>query len=219
MGIIMDGNGRWAKSKGFPRVEGHRRGADNVRKVVEMAAKAGVKYLTLYSFSTENWLRPKEEVEALMSLLKHFLPKEAKALKKKNVQLKTIGDITRFPQDVQDCINKSVAFTAGCDGIVLVLALNYGGRDEMVRSVKKIIEQGDDVTEESLSSALDSAFMPDPDIIVRTAGDQRLSNFLMWQSAYSELFFIDKNWPDFSQEDFDVIIEKFEQRERRFGGL
>ena len=219
IGIIMDGNGRWAKTRGFPRLEGHRRGADNVRKVVEMAGNAGIKYITLYSFSTENWNRPKEEVDGLLSLLKRFLPKEAQALKKKNVRLEIIGDITRFSDDLQKCINDSVEITAECDGIVMVLALNYGGRDEIIRAVRQISAKGQEFTEENITKSLDTAHMPDLDVIVRTSGENRLSNFLLWQSAYAELIFVERTWPDFKQEDFDEVLSIFAQRERRFGGL
>ena len=219
IGIIMDGNGRWAKTRGFPRLEGHRRGADNVRKVVEMAGNAGIKYITLYSFSTENWNRPKEEVDGLLSLLKRFLPKEAQALKKKNVRLEIIGDITRFSDDLQKCIHDSVEITAECDGIVMVLALNYGGRDEIIRAVRQISAKGQEFTEENITKSLDTAHMPDLDVIVRTSGENRLSNFLLWQSAYAELIFVERTWPDFKQEDFDEVLSIFAQRERRFGGL
>ena len=219
IGVIMDGNGRWAKAHGFPRFEGHRRGADNVRKVVEMAGNAGIKYITLYSFSTENWNRPQEEVDGLLSLLKRFLPREAQALKKKNVRLEIIGDVKKFSDELQKCIRKSVEITAECDGIVLVLALNYGGRDEIIRAVHKISARGQEFTEDNISKALDTGHMPDLDIIVRTSGEHRLSNFLLWQSAYAELIFVERTWPDFKQEDFDEVLSIFAQRKRRFGRL
>ncbi len=215
----MDGNGRWAKSRGFPRVEGHRRGADNVSKIVKIAVETGVKYLTLYSFSTENWRRPKEEVDALLMLIKRFLPREAKAFQKHNVRLETIGDITKFPQDVQKAISLSKELTVKCDGLVLVLALNYGGRDELVRAVGKVLKDNLEVNEININNALDTKNFPDPDVIVRTAGEHRLSNFLMWQSTYSELVFLDKTWPEFNEEDFKMAINYLEKKTKKFGGI
>ena len=215
----MDGNGRWAKSRSLPRIEGHRRGADNVHNVVKYAAESGVKYITLYSFSTENWNRPPEEVKGLMELLKRFLPKEAKSLKKNNVRLETIGDISKFAPDVVEAIKKSTEYTAECDGVVLTLALNYGGRDDIVRAVKKLNDENTEITEQNISDNLDTGDYPEPDLIIRTAGEARLSNFLLWQSAYAELIFVDSTWPDFNEDDFKSALDEYYKRIRKFGGL
>ncbi len=215
----MDGNGRWAESRSMPRIEGHRRGADNIHNIVKYASKYSVKYITLYSFSTENWKRPQEEIDGLMGLLKRFLPKEAKQLKKNNVRLDTIGDISKFSNDVQNAIIESKKITADCDGIVLILALNYGGRNEIIRAVNSLIDNNQDINEDNISNSLDTSEYPDPDLIIRTAGEHRLSNFLAWQSIYSELIFLDVAWPDFSEEDFNNSIELYYNRIRNFGGL
>ncbi len=215
----MDGNGRWAESRSMPRIEGHRRGADNIHNVVKYASKHDIKFITLYSFSTENWKRPQEEVDGLMRLLKRFLPKEAKQLRKNNVRLDTIGDVSKFSNDVQKAIIQSKDITAECDGMVLILALNYGGRDEIIRSVNSLINNNEDVNEDNISNRLDTSKYPDPDLIIRTAGEYRLSNFLSWQSVYSELIFLDVSWPDFSEEDFNNSIELYYNRVRNFGGL
>ena len=226
LAIIMDGNGRWAKNRGLERIEGHRAGAETVRRVVEVCAELGVEYLTLYAFSTENWSRPKAEVDQLMQLLQRFLRERLKDLKKNNIRLTTIGDISRLPKPVQKQIEKVRAATAEHDGGTLVLALNYGAREEIVRAVKKYqhaVEQGKmdntELTTEKFSNFLDTAKLPDPDLIIRTSGEIRLSNFMMWQAAYTEFWFTNTLWPDFSKEELLQALDDFSRRKRRFGGI
>ncbi len=220
--IIMDGNGRWAKERGMDRTMGHQQGAETVHKIMEEAVRQGVKYLTLYTFSTENWNRPEYEVAALMSLLlKHM---EEETFMKNNARFKVIGEIDRLPEIVQkacrDLEEKTSKNTATC----MVLALSYSSRWEMTHAVKKIaaqIERGElkasEVTEETICRALETEFMPDPELIIRTSGEVRLSNFLLWQSAYSELYFTDVYWPDFDEEQFCKAICDYQGRQRRFG--
>ena len=222
--IIMDGNGRWAKQKGNARIFGHKSAVNSVRKVVEASVELGIQNLTLYTFSTENWARPKTEVQALMTLLKTFLKKEAKALQNNNVRLQAIGDIENMPSGVRDELRKTIEYTSGNTGLVLNLALNYSSRWEIINSVKSIARlvadgklKPDDINEEIFSGLLSTKDIPDPELLSRTSGEYRISNFLLWQIAYTELFFTEKLWPDFSKEDFYHAIVNYQGRERRFG--
>ena len=222
--IIMDGNGRWANARGKPRAAGHRAGAEAVRRTIEAAADLGVKYLTLFSFSSENWKRPATEVSDLMGLLRLYLRKEVTTMVDKNVRLKVIGERDRLSADIVNAVEEAEARTAHCNGLVLVLALNYGGRGEIVqasRALAKAAAAGDidpDAIDETMfAGALESSGMPDPDLLIRTSGEQRISNFLMWQLAYAEFVFIDKHWPDFGSDDLAAAIKEFDKRERRFG--
>lgn len=215
--IIMDGNGRWAKERGKARSKGHEEGAKNVRTITESAIKAGVKYLTLYAFSTENWARPKSEVEFLMKLLERYLDKEAESYRKNGIRFEVIGDISRFSDSLVKKIESIRAETAKNKKLTQVLAINYGAKDEIVRAVKKMQSLSLEPTEQNLNISLDTAFMPDVDMLIRTGGDMRLSNFLLWQSAYAELFFTKTLWPDFGEEELFSMIEEFKTRERRFG--
>jgi undecaprenyl diphosphate synthase len=224
--IIMDGNGRWAKAKGLPRVAGHKAGAENVRTIVKECSRLGVKTLTLYTFSTENWKRPKEEVNALMKLLVDYLKNEFKELQDNNVVIKSIGNIDDLPKECRVELNKSYENTKNNTGLVLNLALNYGGRDEIVQAFKKIIDDVNkgnillsQVSENTISENLFTKELKDPDIILRTGGEQRLSNFLLWQCAYSEFWYTDKKWPDFNEAELHKAIYDFQNRDRRFGGL
>jgi len=213
----MDGNGRWAKERGKARSKGHEEGAKNVRTITESAIKAGVKYLTLYAFSTENWARPKSEVEFLMKLLERYLDKEAESYRKNGIRFEVIGDISRFSDSLVKKIESIRAETAKNKKLTQVLAINYGAKDEIVRAVKKMQSLSLEPTEQNLNISLDTAFMPDVDMLIRTGGDMRLSNFLLWQSAYAELFFTKTLWPDFGEEELFSMIEEFKTRERRFG--
>lgn len=222
--IIMDGNGRWAKRRGLGRIFGHRNGVEAVRQSVEAAAEAGVKYLTLYAFSTENWSRPKDEVDSLMSLLVESIVNETDKLNKNNVRLKTIGNIESFPQKVKDRLNQSIQKTSNNTGLVLVLALSYSSRWEIVEAVKKIATQVkdgslevDSITADVFSDHLTTAFMPDPELLIRTSGEQRISNFLLWQIAYTEFYFTSVLWPDFRKQHFWEALIDYQKRERRFG--
>ncbi len=222
--IIMDGNGRWAQQHGKERFAGHEKGADAVREVLKTAAKIGVKYLTLYAFSIENWLRPKEEVEALMGLLIYSIKHETPSLKENNVRLKAIGDLSGMPQEVQDNLNWSIEELKDCDGITLVLALSYGSRWEITNACKQLVEKaalgeikGEDVTTDLVNSMMTTKNIPDPDLLIRTSGEVRISNFLLWQIAYTELYFTSVLWPDFSEEHLVEAILDFQSRQRRFG--
>lgn len=216
----MDGNGRWAQARGLPRVEGHRAGAKTVREITTYCRELGIEYLTLYAFSSENWGRPEDEVEALMALLKDYLVEERSTLLDNEIRLTHIGDISRMPDTVQSLIRAVEEATAHCDKMLLTLALSYGGRGEIVRAVQKLAASGSDLRaldDDTLSAALDTAGTPDPDLLLRTSGEQRISNFLLWQVAYAELFFEQKPWPDFTKADLDRALESFQKRERRFG--
>jgi undecaprenyl diphosphate synthase len=218
--IIMDGNGRWAKQQGFlKRIKGHEVGATRVRELTIHASNIGLEYLTLYAFSTENWKRPAAEVRFLMELLQRYLVKELPLFLDNAVRFETIGDIKKLPASLQEQIRITKEKTAHFDGLTQVLAINYGAKDEMVRAINQAISNGVSVDEERFSSLLDTRDMPPVDIMIRTGGDMRLSNYLLWQSAYAELFFTDTLWPDFSNDEFDRVIEKFENIERRFGGV
>ena len=218
--IIMDGNGRWAKSQGKERVFGHFQGVESVRNSVRAAIKCGVKYLTLYAFSTENWNRPKEEVDALMELLVNTILNEVPSLNQQGIKLRFIGDRTALPQSCLNTILESERLTASNGVLTLTLALSYSARWEMIQAVKKIVSSGiseKEITEEVVSNAMETIGMPDPELLVRTSGELRISNFLLWQIAYAELFFTDKFWPDFDEELFYEAILSYQSRERRFG--
>ena len=222
--IILDGNGRWAKKRLMPRNMGHIQGAKNVEKTCRVAHKLGIKYLTVYAFSTENWKRDKKEVDALMKLLGSYLDDCIRDNKKNNMIVRFIGDMTPFSDELKERINKLTDISKENTGLNLTIAINYGGRDEIVRSVKKIICDTmdnkisiDDISEQLVSSYLDTNELPDPDLLVRTSGEQRLSNYLLWQLAYAEMYFVDVLWPDFDEKELIKAIEFYNTRERRFG--
>ncbi len=222
--IIMDGNGRWAKERGEERSYGHQRGVTSVRIVTEAAVEIGIKYLTLYTFSTENWSRPDEEVTALMALMVMAIERETPDLIKNGVRLTTIGDLSRMPDEVRDRLDKCMESTAHCTALTLVLALSYSARWEMVQAARHLAEQvkagkitTDDIDEPLVSSCLNTHAMPDPDLLIRTGGECRISNFLLWQAAYAELLFTNQYWPDFGKESLYDAIYDYQQRERRFG--
>ena len=226
--IIMDGNGRWAAQRGLPRIAGHRAGVDTVRSVVEECARLKIPYLTLFAFSTENWRRPEDEVGALMILLDQYLKRELKTLMKNNVRLNTIGRLADLPDNVRGTLDDVTSRSAENSGLTLTLALSYSGRDDIVHAVRQIAQDVSEgrVTPESIdpelfSSSLDTAqgnvVMPDPDLLIRTSGEMRISNFLLWQIAYSEFYVTEKLWPDFRETDLNDAIESYKMRERRFG--
>ncbi len=217
--MIMDGNGRWAKERNLKRTAGHSAGAEVVRKITEHCGKIGVKYLTLYAFSTENWQRPKLEVEFLMKLLEKYLKQELSIYLENNIKLKTIGDISKFSKSLQKTIKETEEKTANGKKLTQVLALNYGSKDEIVRAVKRINEKNLEVNEKNIEANLDTAGMPDVDIMIRTSGEVRLSNYLLWQNAYAEMFFTPTYWPDFNENELDDIISDFNSRDRRFGAV
>lgn len=220
--ITMDGNGRWASARGLPRKEGHRRGADAARRVVEAATKLGVEYLTLYSFSTENWSRPAEEVSDLMGLLAWKLRSEVADMHEQGVRLRVIGDRRRLPQDVAKLIDKAEALTGDNTRITVTMALSYGARDDLLGAVRRVVEDGvapDDIDADAIASRLSTAGTPDPDLMIRTGGEQRISNFLLWECAYAEFLFSDVMWPDFGEAELADAIATFAGRERRYGGL
>ena len=218
--IIMDGNGRWAQSRGLSRIKGHEMGARAARKIVEAVKDRGIRYLTLYAFSSENWGRPKDEIEGLFRLLERFIDEEVDRLKNSGVCIHIIGDLSRFPKLLRDKISFTVEETRENTELHLAIAMNYGGRDEIIRAVRKIIaqgRQGEGLDEKSFSLQLDTAFMPDPDLMIRTGGEWRISNFLLWQMAYTEIYFTDILWPDFDEKALDEAIAWFGSRQRRFG--
>ncbi|MBQ2695959.1 MAG: isoprenyl transferase [Clostridia bacterium] len=224
VGIIMDGNGRWAEKRGLPRTAGHRAGAQNLKTITEFAGQMGIPYITAYAFSTENWKRPKEEVDALMQLLLDYL-RDKDQLAGKNVTIRVIGDRSALSDEINREIDVIEDYTKDRDGMVLYLAINYGGRQEIVRGVNNLcrrVQQGElepgDVTEAMLSAEVYTRDVPEADLIIRPSGELRLSNFLLWQSAYSEFWFSDINWPDFSTKDFTQAILDYQNRNRRFGG-
>lgn len=220
--ITMDGNGRWASARGLPRKEGHRRGADAARRTVEAAAKLGVEYLTLYSFSTENWSRPAEEVSDLMGLLAWKLRSEVADMHEKGVRLRVIGDRRRLPRDVAKLIDKAEALTRDNTRITVTMALSYGARDDLLGAVRRVVEDGvapDDIDADAVASRLSTAGTPDPDLMIRTGGEQRISNFLLWECAYAEFLFSDVMWPDFGEAELADAIAAFAGRERRYGGV
>ena len=223
--IIMDGNGRWAKKRGLPRKMGHKAGADTLEKVSRAAQDLGVKHLTVYAFSTENWKRSDEEVSAIMDLLRKYLDEHIKKCKNDNFRVNMIGDPSRLDADIQDKIKILEDLTRNNTGLYLHIALNYGGRDELLRTVKKVAEKvnngeisPDNITEETIADNLDTAGVPDPELLIRTSGELRISNFLLWQLAYTEFIFSDKLWPDYNEDDLKEAIYSFQNRDRRFGG-
>jgi len=216
----MDGNGRWAEMRGLPRIEGHKRGAERAREVISAAMEVGVGTLTLYAFSLENWQRPDDEVSTLMKLLEFYLSKEFSELIRRGIVFRTIGEVWRLPPSVQALLKNAEEKSSRNKGMTLVLALSYSGRNEIIRAVRKIISQGvkeEDVTEEYFASLLDTAGMPAPDLIVRSSGEKRISNFLLWQAAYAEFYFTETLWPDFTKEEFFLALHNYQMRERRFG--
>jgi undecaprenyl diphosphate synthase len=222
--IIMDGNGRWAKRQGLARMFGHRQGVETVHRITEAAAELGISYMTLYAFSTETWNRPKEEVDALMSLLVDTIAKETPTLMKNNIRLQTIGDLSRLPQATRDNFLSCIVETSGNTGLTLVIALSYSARWELIRATQQIaakVKDGEmlieDINEEVIGAYLTTSDMPDPDLLIRTSGELRISNFLLWQLAYSELYFTDCLWPEFTTEEFYRAILDYQHRERRFG--
>ena len=222
IGIIMDGNGRWAKLRNLPRTKGHREGLDVAKQIVKAASDLGIKFVTLYTFSTENWKRTQEEVGYLMTLIKKHLSSEFNFYKENKIKIEHIGDITALPMDVQTEIKNAKNDTKDFTGTTVLLAINYGGKDEIIRGIKKLAAQKKDfssITEQDLSLALDTKNIPDVDLLIRTGGELRLSNFLLWQAAYAELIFTDTLWPDYTKEEFIKNIQTFQHRTRRFGGI
>ncbi len=222
VGIIMDGNGRWAGLRGLPRVAGHRAGTKNIRPLLEAAVDFGVEYLTIWAFSTENWIRPRAEVDSLMSLLGESLDQWLPELHEKGVRLRHIGKLGRLPAGLQERIQEAVALTRDNHRITLSVAFDYGGRDEIVRAVRRIVSDGvaaDDITEELLASYLDTSGLPDPDLVIRTGDEFRTSNFMVWEAAYSEYYISPFLWPDFDRNELYRAICNYSQRERRFGGI
>ena len=223
--IILDGNGRWAKKRGMPRSFGHVKGCENLEDICEVAKELGVKYLTVYAFSTENWKRSKEEVDGLMKLFRNYLKKCIKISQKNNMRVKVIGDITAFDSDIQESIEKLEDFSKDFTDLHFQIALNYGSRDEITRAVNRMLEDQKagkletPVSEDTISGYLDTAGLPDPDLMIRTSGELRLSNYLLWQLAYSEFYFTDVPWPDFKKEELVKAIEKYNERDRRYGGV
>ena len=226
IGVIMDGNGRWAKKRGLPRSAGHSAGAEALKKIVTEANKLGVRYITVYAFSTENWKRPQAEVDYLMSLLLNYLKNAEKTLAGENVVIRCIGSRKELSEEIQEQIKRTEAFTAKNDGIVMNIALNYGGREEITnaaRRVAEMVKKGElnieDITDSVIEDGLYTASQPDVDLLIRTSGEQRLSNFMLWQVSYAEMWFTDKLWPDFKPEDLRRAILDFQNRGRRFGGV
>jgi undecaprenyl diphosphate synthase len=219
LAIIMDGNGRWAERQEKIRAKGHEEGAKNVRAITEYAASIGIKYLTLYAFSTENWKRPQKEVDFLMKLLAKFLKNELKFLLKNDIRFETIGDLSKLATPLQKSILHVKEQTAICKGLTQIVAINYGSRDELTRAINVAIAKGKKVSEDDISELLDTALFPNVDLLIRTGGDQRLSNFLLWQAAYAELFFTHTLWPDFSPGELETILSKYTSTTRKFGAL
>lgn len=224
--LILDGNGRWAKKRGLPRQMGHKKGCETVEQTVEDAARLGIKYLTVYGFSTENWKRPGEEVSALMQLFRYYTKRLLKIAVENNIRVKMIGERSRFAPDIVEGINRLERETRDNTGLTFVIAVNYGSRDEITRAARKIMadcREGkfseEDMTEERFASYLDTAGIPDPDLLIRTSGELRLSNYLLWQLAYTELYVTDCLWPDFNREELLEGIRQYNKRERRFGGV
>jgi undecaprenyl diphosphate synthase len=224
--IIMDGNGRWAKQRHLPRIEGHRQGAESARVIIRTAGDLGINYLTLYAFSAENWNRPKDEVDTLMKYLINYLKSETPDLNKNNVRLEAIGQIYRLPENVQEQLRKSIQTLSKNNGLTLVLALSYGGRTEIVEGVRAIAEkvrrgvlEPADITEQTVSQHLWTRAMPDPDLLIRTSGEMRVSNFLLWQISYAEFVITPTLWPDFRKPQFYAALEEYAKRHRRFGGV
>ncbi|MBO6129385.1 MAG: isoprenyl transferase [Pseudobutyrivibrio sp.] len=224
--IILDGNGRWAKSKGMPRTYGHTVGAKNVETICRAAHELGVKYVTMYAFSTENWSRPDDEVKALMKLLGEYIKTCMKTAKKDNLRVRFIGDLTKLDDKLKKSIKELTEYSSQFTGLTLTIAINYGSRDEMTRAIKKLagdVKDGsvdvNDINENLFSSYLDTKDIPDPDFMIRTSGEQRLSNYLLWQLAYSEFYFTPVPWPEFTPEELKKAVEEYDKRNRRFGGI
>lgn len=224
--IIMDGNGRWAKERNMPRTMGHKAGVETIRRIVKEADRLGIKYITLYAFSTENWKRPKDEVSALMKLLVQYLRSEVGDLHKNRVVLRVLGDISALQDDCKREIEDSIELTKNNTGLVLNVAFNYGGRDEIIRAIQDIVEdveegkvKKENITQDLFSNYLYTKDSPDPDLIIRPSGEQRISNFLLWQCAYSEFWYSNVNWPDFSEKDLQRAIYDYQNRDRRYGGV
>ncbi len=224
--LILDGNGRWAKKRGLPRTMGHKEGCKTVEKTVEIAARMGIEYLTVYGFSTENWKRSAEEVGALMQLFRYYMVRLLKIAKENNVRVKMIGDRRRFDEDIIEGINRLERETKENTGLTFVIAVNYGARDEITRAASRLAAdcvqgkvKAEEITEDILSSYLDTAGMPDPDLLIRTSGEIRLSNYLLWQLAYTEIYVTDCLWPDFNEEELKRAVVQYNKRERRFGGV
>jgi undecaprenyl diphosphate synthase len=222
--VIMDGNGRWAKRRGLPRVAGHRRGADSVRAVIEAAVEQGVRHLTLFGFSSENWRRPADEISDLMGLLRHYLRAELAELHRNGIRLRIVGERDRLASDIVALIRNGEETTSGNTRLELTIALSYGGRAEIVAAARRLAEdvlagklRPEDIDEDRLAMRLWTAGVPDPDLLIRTSGEKRVSNFLLWQSAYTEFVFVDTLWPDFGKQEFAEAISEFRRRERRFG--
>lgn len=219
--IIMDGNGRWAQQRHLPRIMGHRKGIETVREIVRECRQLGIEVLTLYAFSTENWRRPKAEIRALMALLKKFIRSETRELHQNNIKVNMIGDLGKLPEDVMPFVQEIMDATRGNTGMILNLALSYSGRDEIIRAMRRLLAEGRhpalEITEELFSSYLDTAGQPDPDLLIRTSGELRVSNFLLWQIAYSELYITDMLWPDFEKQELHKALRDFQTRRRRFG--
>lgn len=222
--IIMDGNGRWAKQRNLPRTAGHKQGAESVRKAVRAAASAGISYLTLFGFSSENWSRPRTEIQDLMGLLRLYLRAETAELHKNNVRIKIIGDRRKLPDDIVKLIEHSEGTTANNTGLTAILALSYGGRQDITHAVQSLAREvaagrlaPEDIEEKSIDRALATAGIPDPDLLIRTSGEQRISNFLIWQLAYTEFVFLDTLWPDFDEQSLAEAVEEFQRRDRRYG--
>ncbi len=226
VGIIMDGNGRWAQARGLPRGEGHRRGVEALRRAVRFAGRRGIGYLTLFSFSSENWSRPQDEIQGLFNLLRIFIRSDLAELNCNRVCIRVIGERDGLPTDIRGLIEEAESLTFGNAGLQLVVAFNYGARDEIVRAARKLarrVAQGEirpeDIDHQVFEQTLDTAGIPDPDLILRTSGEQRISNFLLWQGAYAELIFLPVLWPDFGDEQFEAALNEFASRERRYGGV
>ncbi len=220
--IIMDGNGRWATTRGLSRAAGHRAGTENIRRVIERFTDHGVRYLTLYAFSTENWNRPKPEVRALIRLLRYFIKRELENFRRNNVRLQFLGHIETLPEWLQKQVLDAVEVTKPNTGLTLNICFSYGGRDDLVMAVRALVQAGipaAGITEETVARFVSTAGMPDPDLMIRTGGEQRISNFLLWQCAYAELYFTDAYWPDFGREDIDMALAEYGRRKRKFGGL
>ena len=222
IGIIMDGNGRWAKKRGLVRTQGHLEGLNAAKRIVKAASDLGVKFLSLYAFSTENWKRASQEVGFIMGLVKQYLRAEFDFYMKNKIRIRHAGDITGLPDDIQKELKDSISYTNNFDGMQVILAVNYGGRDEITRAVRRIAASGADMTEtgeKDIAAFLDNPDIPDPDLIIRSAGEYRTSNFLLWQAAYSEIYISQKLWPDWEKEDLEEAVADFKNRERRYGGV
>jgi undecaprenyl diphosphate synthase len=215
--IIMDGNGRWAEHRGHSRIFGHVRGAKTAKNIISESASRGIKNLTLFTFSTENWTRPEFEVSFLMKLLRKHLIRERASLCKQNIKFQCIGDLSRIPEAARAEVQLTMDMTRDNTGMNLTFAISYGGRQEIINGIKKLVDSGAAITEKNFSQSLESSFLPDPDLIIRTSGETRISNFFLWQAAYSEIYFTETFWPDFNASEFQKALEYFEGRERRFG--